>query len=321
MSGERSAQRVDQHRGVVLRAVHHRFALADTIARLRAAPVSTLLVTLTLGVALALPALLWSAVSGLEVLTTGWQTEVRINLFSDAEDAAARTALLESLRGQSEVGSVVWQDAEASLEEFASAMGFDNVRGAALDVLGVAPLPAVAIVTPKPGARAPARVRALAARLGRMRDVIGVQLDLEWVERLAATLAVARRLAVSLAVLLGLGVLLATAGFTRGALEARREEIEVLRLVGATEAYVRRPFLYVGALEGALGGVMAWCLVVALRLALAAPLGSLLMSYQLAEFPVPPLGGLFVWLLLLGAGLGWLGARLALLRTPQPAAV
>ena len=321
MSGARSAQRIDQHRGFALRGIHHRFALADTVDRLRSAPISALLVALTLGVALALPALLWSAVSGLEELTRDWQTEVRINLFAEVADANARDALLDTLRAQSEVERVDWQDAEASLDEFAIAMGFDDARGAALDVLGIAPLPAVAIVTPTDTARAPARVRALADRLGRTRDVVGVQLDLEWVERLAATLAAARRLAEALALLLGLGALLAMAGLTRGTLEARREEIDVLRLIGATEAYVRRPFLYSGAFHGALGGLTAWLLVLALHLALTAPLGALLASYRLMDAPTLPLGSLLLWLPVVGAGLGWLGARLALLRAPQPVAV
>jgi len=321
VSSERSAQRVDQHRGLALRGIHHRFALADTVDRLRSAPIAALLVALTLGVALALPALLWSAVNGLEELTRDWQTEVRINLFAEVADANARDALLDTLRAQTEVERVDWQDAEASLDEFAITMGFDDARGAALDVLGVAPLPAVAIVTPTDAARAPARVRALADRLGRTRDVVGVQLDLEWVERLAATLAAARRLAEALALLLGLGALLAMAGLTRGTLEARREEIDVLRLIGATEAYVRRPFLYSGAFHGALGGLTAWLLVLALHLALTAPLGALLASYRLMDAPTLPLGSLLLWLPLVGAGLGWLGARLALLRAPQPVAV
>ena len=320
MSTDRSAQRVDQHRGVALRAIHHRFALAETIDRLRAAPLSTLLVALTLGVALALPALLWSAVSGLETLTRSWQTEVRINLFAEVDGADARDALLEALRAQGEVETVVWQDAEASLEEFAAAMGFGTAEGAALDVRGLTPLPAVAIVTPVVSARAPARVRALADRLGRTRDVIGVQLDLEWVDRLASTLSVARRLAASLAALLGLGVLLAMGGFTRGALEARREEIDVLRLVGATEDYVRRPFLYSGAFQGALGGLAAWFLVFGMHLALAAPLDMLLASYRLAQAPSLQLGALFLWLPLIGGGLGWCGSRLAMVRTPETGA-
>ena len=321
MSTDRSAQWVDQHRGVSLRAIHHRFALAETIDRLSAAPLSTVLVALTLGVALALPALLWSAVSGLETLTRSWQTEVRINLFAEVDGTDARDALLEALRAQGEVETVVWQDAEASLEEFAAAMGFGTAEGAALDVLGLTPLPAVAIVTPVVSARAPARVRALADRLGRTRDVIGVQLDLEWVDRLASTLSAARRLAASLAALLGLGVLLAMAGFTRGALEARREEIDVLRLVGATEDYVRRPFLYSGAFQGALGGLAAWFLVFGMHLALAAPLGMLLASYRLAEAPSLQLGALFLWLPLIGGGLGWCGSRLAMVRTPETGAI
>jgi cell division transport system permease protein len=301
--------------------MHHRVALADTLERLRRAPLAAGLVALTLGVAIALPALLYSGVSALQDLAREWDAQVRVNVFVEVPDDGAREALLDTLETSEEIERVEFQDADASLAEFVRAMGFEDAEGAGFGILGEDPLPAVALVTPAPDVRAPARLRALAARLERLPGVVGVQLDLDWVERLLATLRAVERLALGVGGLLGLGVLLAVGGLTRATLDARRQELVVLRLVGATDAFVRRPFLYGGALQGALGGLVACLLVAVLAALLGAPLAALAASYGLGETPAPPLGRLLIVLPVAGAGLGWLGARLALahrLALPEP---
>lgn len=320
-SNEAGAQRLEQRSALALRAMHHRVALADTLERLRRAPFAAALVALTLGVAIALPALLYSGVSALQGLARDWDAQVRVNVFVELPNERSREALLETLEANQEIARVEFQDAAASLAEFARAMGFEDAEGAGFEVLGEDPLPAVALVTPAPAVRAPARLRALAARLERLPDVVGIQLDLDWVERLLATLRAVERLALGVGVLLGLGVLLAVGGLTRATLDARRQELVVLRLVGATDAFVRRPFLYGGALQGAFGGLVACMLMAVLAALLGAPLAALATSYGLGEAPAPPLGRLLIALPLIGAALGWLGARLALARRlalPEP---
>lgn len=318
---EAGAQRLEERSALATRGMHHRVALTDTLARLRRAPLAAALVALTLGVAIALPALLWSGVAALRDLSRDWDAQVRVNLFVDAPTERSRESLLATLEANDEIARVDWQDADASLAEFVRAMGFENADGAGLEMLGEDPLPAVALVTPAPDARAPARLRPLAARLERLPGVVGVQLDLDWVERLLATLRALERLALGVGGLLGLGVLLAVGGLTRATLDARSQELVVLRLVGATDAFVRRPFLYAGALQGALGGVVAWVLVAVLAALLGAPLATLAASYGLGAAPAPPLGPLLLLLPPAGALLGWLGARLALARRlslPEP---
>lgn len=292
--------------------MHHRAALTGTLARFRADRLGTLLVALTLGIALALPMLLWVLVSELADLTADWDDRPRINLFVGSELAAPDVeTLLTRLRENPEIAAVSWQSPEASLAEFAAGAGFGTTLGAGVEALGGNPLPGVALVTPTEAVLAPARLRGLAARLETEPGVEGVQLDLDWVLRLQATLALVGRLGWGLAGLLAIGVLLIVGSLTRMALEQRREEIVVLRLVGGTDAFVRRPFLYLGTLQGVAGGIAAWLLVTIAVALLAGPVLELARSYGSAfrlELPLLASAGV-----LLGSGalLGWIGARIA----------
>lgn len=331
--------------------LHHRAALTATLSRLRDDRLGTLLVALTLGIALALPMLLWVLVSELGDLTADWDDRPRINLFVDP---ALRTADVESLltrlRANPEIAEVRWQSPEASLEEFVRGAGFsatlglaaakDGGAGAGTDTggstslggtplggiplggtplggnpLGGSPLPGVALVTPVDAVLAPARLRGLTARLETERGVEGVQLDLDWVLRLRATLDLVGRLGLGLAALLAIGVLLVVGSLIRMALLQRREEIVVLKLVGGTDAFVRRPFLYLGTLQGLAGGIAAWFLVTVAVTLLAGPALELARSYGSAfrlELSLLASAGM---LLGTGALLGWAGARIAVGRT------
>ncbi|MEE4380562.1 MAG: permease-like cell division protein FtsX [Pseudomonadales bacterium] len=287
--------------------LHHRLALRGTLARLRRDPLGGGLVALTLGIALALPGLLWLAVTGLAAVAEGWDGTPRINVFlaADARERAEAWTTLD------EVAAVTWQTPEESLAEFVRAAGFDDAVPETLDALGGNPLPAVAVVTPAAEALAPGRVRALAARLGREPGVEGVQIDLDWVQRLRAALGLLERLTWGLGVLLAGGVLLVTGSLTRMAIEQRREEIVVLRLVGGTDRFVLRPFVYEGTVHGILGGLAAWLLIAAALAVVAGPVDALAASYGSAfRLGGPPLA-LGAVLLGGGAALGWLGARLA----------
>lgn len=287
--------------------LHQRLALRGTLDRLRRDPLAGTLVALTLGIALALPGLLWLAVSGLGAVAEGWDGTPRVNVFL-AADARERA---EAWTALDEVATVAWQTPEESLAEFVRAAGFDDAVPETLDALGGNPLPAVAVVTPAPEAVAPGRLRALAARLGREPGVEGVQIDLDWVQRLRAALGLLERLTWGLGALLAGGVLLVTGSLTRTAIEQRREEILVLRLVGGTDRFVLRPFVYEGTVHGALGGLAAWLLVAVALAVVAGPLDALAASYGSAFRLGGPPASLGAVLVGGGAALGWLGARLA----------
>lgn len=286
--------------------LHHQVACTTTIARLRDERFSTLLVVLTIGVALALPGLLHVGAERLGALTERWDSTPRINVFLAPEDAEARA---EAFAGWPEIARMEFQSAEGSLQELAEVTGSGDLLEDLLSEFSTNPLPAVAVLTPQPDYLAPARMHALAERLGSESGVDGVQVDLEWLQRLQAGLQLADRLAWGLGVLLAGAVLLVVSSLTRMAVAQRADEIRVLKLVGGTPAFVRRPFLYQGALLGVAGGVAACILLALILWFLGEPVATLAARYG-SDFRLGSVPGTLLLLLpAAGMALGWLAAR------------
>lgn len=286
---------------------HHRVALRDSLMRLRQAPVASFLAVAVVGITLALPGGLYLAVINLQRLASGWEGGGQISLFlkRDLTETAAR-ALADAVRREPGVARVDYISREQALAEFKRHSGF----GEALTLLERNPLPAVLVVHPAPAYDRPETMRNLAETLGRRAGVELASLDLEWVRRLQAILGLAERFVAILAGLLGLAVLFIVGNTVRLAVLSRREEIEIVKLVGGTDAFIRRPLLYAGLVQGLLGGLMAALLVGAGLLLLAGPAGELAALYG-ANLEIAGLG--LTVLLLPGAGglLGWIGSWLA----------
>jgi cell division transport system permease protein len=218
--------------------------------------------------------------------------------------------LAASLRARSGVASVRFISSDDALASFREQSGF----GEALDALGRNPLPHALDVRPDAGATSPEQMEALRAYLAAWPEVELVQMDSEWVQRLNALLQLLRGVVTGASVLLGVGVLAIIGNTVRLEIYNRRAEIEVTKLVGGSNAFVRRPFLYTGLLYGLAGAVLA-VLLVALGLALLnAPVARLADSYG-SDFrlltPAPRDVGL---LLAAGSLLGIIGAGLAAAR-------
>ncbi len=299
--------------------LRHLQVLFDSLGRMARAPFASLLAIFVIAVSLALPAGLYLLTLNLERLAGGFADSVQLSVFFRPQ-AAERTALelAERLRKDPALASVEYLSREAALNEFRRHSGF----GEALDALGENPLPPVLVLRPQPAASDPGTLARLAERLHAEREVEFVQLDLDWVQRLQALLALAGRALALLAGLLGLGVLLVIAQTSRAAVENRRTEIEVMKLVGATNAFIRRPFLYAGIVHGLLGALLAWLLLAAALAALAAPVAILAAEYG-GGFSLHGLGAVSGAALVgLGGLLGWVGARVAVvapLRRIEPA--
>lgn len=286
--------------------LHHRVACAGTLARLREERFNTLLVVLTIGVALALPGLLHVGAERLGHLTERWDSTPRINVFLTGADAESRA---RTLGEWPEIASMAFQSAQGSLEELAAVTGSSDLLDDLLSEFDDNPLPAVAILTPQAEYLAPARMHALAQRLGAEPGVEGVQVDLEWLQRLQAGLQLVDRLAWGLGALLAGAVLLVVGSLTRMAVAQRADEIRVLKLVGGSNAFVLRPFLYQGAVLGMAGGVAACLLLFAILWFLGGPVASLADRYG-SDFRLGSVPGLLLLLLpAAGAALGWLAAR------------
>jgi cell division transport system permease protein len=288
--------------------VRHLQVFFATLGELAHAPLANGLTIAVIGVTLALPAALYVGVQNLQRLSGGLDAAGQVSLFLKRDTAQKEIdALAARLRGRSEVESVTYLSPDAAFEEFRRVSGF----GAALDALPRNPLPPVLLVAPAPAHRSTAALRALTAELGRIPTVELAQFDLEWVQRLQAILRLAERGVWMLATLLAVAVLLIVGNTIRLAVLNRREEIEIVRLVGGTDAFIRRPFLYAGTLQGALGALLAWLLVAGTLGLLGGPISELATLYG-SSVGASGLGANASLLLLAGgAGLGWLGSRIA----------
>ena len=278
------------------------------LGQLARAPLASLLTVGVIGITLALPAGLFLLLDNAQRITTGWEGGAQISLFLRAgtPDRAGR-ALAARLGARPEVAQVRYISPAEALAEFKRLSGF----GDALDALDRNPLPPVVVVWPAPGYSAPARLEGLLAEFRRLGEVDLAQLDLAWVKRLHAILQLIRRAVGLLAGLLGVAVLLIVGNTIRLAILNRKEEIEVVRLVGGTDAFIRRPFLYSGGLQGAAGGLAAWLLVTGGLALLAGPVRELALLYA-SPFELHYMGAREVLLLVAGGGaLGWLASLIA----------
>lgn len=286
---------------------HHRASAREAARRLRANPVTTVMTVLVIAVALALPAVLYVVLDNFRALAGHYEGQAQVSVFLARDvDARSRAALADRVRARDDVAAVRVITPDEALAEFRAQSGFPEV----LDSLEGNPLPGVLVVQPASVAAAPALRDALAAEPG----VDIAQLDSAWLQKLQAILAVGARLGESLAVAFALVVVLVVVNSIRLAIEARREEILVVKLVGGTDAFVRRPFLYTGAWLGLAGGLLGVLLVAGLVAWLSGPVATLAALYG-ATYALAGLGaGGGAVLLLAGGLLGWAGAWLAVAR-------
>ena len=289
-------------------AAHHRDSLAASLGRMLRRPWSTLLTVGVMAVALALPLGLGLSLHNIGRLGGAVEDTRQISVFLKTEVAAARaSALAGELRAREDVAEVELRTPEQALAQLQAEAGAQAALYAdTVEALGENPLPAVLVVRPAEDA-AEADV-ALAAALEALPEADLVQRDARWRERLDGWLGFGARLVWVLAVLLGLGALLVVGNTVRLEIQERREEIAVLQLLGATDGFIRRPFLYLGAWYGLAAGLLALSVLTAAELALRAPLAQLAASYGSA-FALQGLNALqALGVLAVAALLGWLGA-------------
>jgi cell division transport system permease protein len=289
---------------------HLQSALFAT-GRLARAPLATAFTVLVIAIALTLPTALGLAILSVRGAAGEFANAVDVSVYfrQDVPLEKARQ-LAASLRQRSGIATVKLVSSDEALRAFRDQSGF----GAALDALGNNPLPHALDIRPTPDATEPARMESLRRYLAAWPEVELVQVDSEWVKRLAAILDLLRGIVTGAAVLLGLGVLAIVGNTVRLEIHNRRAEIEVTKLVGGSNAFVRRPFLYTGLLYGLLGALVATLLVLVGLTLLNGPVGRLAASYGSGFRLLTPgwreVGGL----LAAGALLGLVGAWLAAAR-------
>lgn len=255
--------------------LHHLYGFFSSLGQLSRTPLPTLMTSAVIGIALALPAGLYLLLENAMQVSQGWDASVQISLFlkNDISDERAE-GLAKRLEQQAEIDAVRVISREQALQEYRRLSGFSD----ALSALDENPLPAVLVVKPVLGT--PDATQTLLQQLGKIPDVEIAQYDMRWLKRLFSIIGIIKRGVIILASLLALAVLLVVGNTIRLAIYNRRDEIEVTKLFGATNAFIRRPFLYTGVWHGLLGGIIAWIMVALSFAALQEPVRQLSALYH-----------------------------------------
>ncbi len=285
-------------------AAHHQLVAVETLLKLLRNPVASVLTWLVIAISLTLPGALWMALDNAQQLSSRFQESGRITLYLRVNTSVdAGRNLSQELKKLNNVASVEFIDADTALADFREHSGLDS----ALDFLEGNPLPSLILVEPRLGLT-PAATESLLASLKAYPEVDSAQADMAWVERLRAILAFSERLFTVLGFLLALAIVLVVGNTIRLAIAARVDEIRVVKLVGGTNAWVRRPFLYTGLWYGMIGGLLAWLLLILCWLLLRGPVAEMAQLYG-SNFSLKPLSAAAAFVLLSAAMLlGWLGA-------------
>ena len=288
---------------------HHRDSLRDALSRMRAAPSSALMTVLVIAIALALPAGLAVLLDNARVITKGWDGNAHLSVFLEMDvDEDRQRRLADDWADFDTVKRTEVITRAQALDEFKALSGFGEV----LEALPDNPLPPLIVVYPDNAA--PGQVEALQTRLNALPEVDNAQLDVAWVRRLHAIIELGDRLIGVLTLGLAAAVVLVVVNTIRLAIESRREEIVVIKIVGGTDGFVRRPFLYSGFCFGFAGGVLSLVLVGTALWWLGGPIDELLNLYE-SEHSLTGMSASTVLVLPLFSGtLGLLGAWLAVSR-------
>lgn len=290
---------------LVLWSTRHAQGALASLGRLARNRLATAMMVAVVGIALALPAALHVATVNLAALAASWRQTTDISLFLVHNADPARAQLLaERLEARRDIADVRLITPEDALAELSHHGGF----AAAIDQLEHNPLPIVLAIRPAESIVDPASLEALANALSTLPDADFARLDTLWIRRFGAIIDLARRGALLLGVALALAVLIVVGNTIRLEIENRRDEIEIMELVGATSAFIRRPFLYVGAWYGLFGGLTAALLVNLSVVALQGPVSRLAGLYE-AKLRLVGLAPLSILVLLaVGVLLGLLGS-------------
>lgn len=298
-----SARALDREGALRAWLRHHQRSFVDSAGSLLRRPLASLLTLSVLGLAIALPVCLAALVKEADRFASGLRDSREINLFFQPQlSAEEATEFAGRWRSDARVAELTLRSPDQGLDELKQMRDLADALGA----LERNPLPWVALIVPRQGSDD----HGLAEEFRQLPEVDLVQHDAEWRERLAAWLDLGRRVAWLASLLLGVGVVLVVGNTVRLEIQGRAEEIAVLRLLGASDRFIRRPFLYLGACYGVCAGALALAVAWSLAEAVAAPLQRLITSYG-SEFQ-PWLGEPWEWagVIAIAFVLGWIGAFL-----------
>ena len=286
---------------------YHAQAAKASLQALCRQPMASFMTILAIAITLVLPALFWVFTDNMAQLTKNWQQGGHIALYLQSSlPEQEETQVLLQVREIPGVGHATLKSSAEELAELQKQEGMEDM----MQYLPENPLPAVIDVVPSPEMNTPEAIEQLFSQLKTIQHVEQAKLDMQWINRLHAILKFVDTLAHGLMMLLALAVVLIIGNTLRLAIQSRYEEIQVLKLIGARDSYIVRPFLYSGVWYGLGGAIIAVLLVNIFLISLTMVVNELASVYQMHYFLVG-LSTRQVTLLVFSAILlGWLGARL-----------
>jgi cell division transport system permease protein len=288
-------------------AMRHLQALLSSLGRLSRAPLSTLMTVAVLSIALAFPTGLKLLLDNAQRLSGSLDNSANISIFMKQDVSGSKLeGMAQRLRLKDSIASLQLITPDQALEEFRRNSGFAE----ALETLDSNPLPAVMVITPSAAHATPEGAEALLQELKLLPEVDIAQLDLQWVRRFQALTDIAARGVLLLSSLLALAVLLIIGNTIRLEIQNQRDEIEITKLIGGTNSFIRRPFLYSGFWYGLFGGILAWLLVSLNLWLLEQPVKRLAglyhSNFQLSSIDLSTLSTLILTSSLLGLAGSWI---------------
>lgn len=290
---------------------YHGQAAVHSFNALCAKPLASMMTAMVIAIALALPAFFWALTDNVDQLTLGWQRAGHISLYlKPALSDVEQIRLLQKIRETPGVKEAVLKSPAEGLAELTQQEGMQDI----MNYLPQNPLPAVINVTPVLTVNSTSPMENLYTQLAAFPEVDDAKLDMAWIKRLHAILGFIGKATNALLILLSLAVVFIIGNTLRLAIHHRREEIQILKLIGATDPFILRPFLYSGVWFGLIGGLLSVLLVNISILSLGLVANQLAEAYQM-HYPLAGLSLEKILLLILFATIiGWLGARLSVKR-------
>ncbi|WP_261857646.1 permease-like cell division protein FtsX [Photobacterium sanguinicancri] len=288
-------------------AIHKQQAVA-ALQDLFKRPLGNVLTLAVLALALTLPATFYLLAKNVALVGQAWESSTQLTLYIEegiAEPTANRLA--GELRGWSEIESVEYISPDEGLQQFRQNAGFDQ----ALSLLDENPLPAVMVIRPTENWQSSAQATALAAKLRTESAIAEVRLDSDWLQRLAAIKQLAITLATIVSGLMLIAVFLIVGNTLRLQVLNQKDEIQVMKLVGATDQFILRPYLYTGVWYGLIGGISAWVLTAIVTILLDSAVATLAGLYESSYRLVGLSWDETLILLMIAAFLGLGAARLS----------
>lgn len=291
----------------------HLQVLFATLGDMCRTPMSSLNTILIIAITLLLPGLLYVGVKSAEGLSDGWQGRPQISIFLQKQISEDEAKLIfDEIRLNPAVSLAEFMSPQEALGEFRMLSGIKDGNSRfdeELAFLGENPLPASIVIMPNNEYIDSEKLTQLKQQLSGFDGIDSIRLDLEWTNRFNAILKTVTQIAILLSGLLAIGLILIVGNTIKLLIVNRRHEIEVIKLVGGTNTFVRRPFLYYGTLFGFIGGLICIVLLLAASIVIKEPMNELAAAYQSSTILYSPTALDIAFIIFVSSFLGWVAAR------------